>query len=118
LDYWVAVAMNEDFYINDDGSVIVVDYSDVDPGTNLAYEFKFDPTKDWAFSGPIIQESGITLMRDDESGVWYAADSILQKGKSAPPNFAMTDKSPLVAAMRVFVAIKFGLVVDREQLFH
>lgn len=118
LDYWVAVAMDEDFYIDDDGSVIVVDREDVDPGTDLAYEFKFDPSSDWAFSGPIIQENGITLMHDRESGVWYAADSILEKGKSAPPNYAMTDLSPLVAAMRVFVAIKFGPVVDRERLFH
>jgi len=115
LDYWVAMAMDEDFYIDGDGSVIVVDYEDVDPATDLAYEFKFDPAADWAFSGPIIQESGITLIRDNANNIWCATNAVDQ---SAVDTFSMMDGSPLIAAMRVFVAIKFGLVVDRAQLFH
>jgi hypothetical protein len=78
------------------------------------YEFTdaYKPSKDWAQGGSIIEREGISL---DYIGVgegirvspWYAtkwlADNLVSRGEGS---------TPLVAAMRCYVASKLGQEVE------
>lgn len=62
----------------------------------------FEPSTKWADAGPIIEQERIALQPiSDEEGVWkaYSLDSPLR---------VFRDTSPLVAAMRAFVASEYG----------
>jgi len=59
-------------------------------------------SSDWALAGPIIEREGISVYF--ENGDWYA------KAQSKPVTYY--DYSPLVAAMRCYVASKLGDEVE------
>lgn len=66
-------------------------------------EIKYSPSTDWSQGGPIMDRERInTDWLDDGSGQWMA---------SMPPYYGPTR---LIAAMRCFVAAKFGEEVERE----
>jgi hypothetical protein len=80
------------------------DYEDDD---RLVYvhgddEFHFAPSTDWAQGGPIIERERIELRGDGDEG-WIAYDNLnpTQKGPT-----------PLIAAMRCYVASKLGEEVE------
>jgi hypothetical protein len=60
----------------------------------------FNPSSNWSWSGPIIEREGLTLTHQD---VWVAQtdDDLFAYGPT-----------PLIAAMRVYVASKLGDDVD------
>lgn len=72
-----------------------------DDKTKGAWAFsRFKPSTDWAAAGPIIEREGMQLWK---GGEWCA--SIDQSWN--PPEFS-TGETPLVAAMRCYVASKLG----------
>jgi hypothetical protein len=60
---------------------------------------------DWALCGPIIEREGIAIRRL-RHGAWMASDS------TEYGNFGPDAPTPLIAAMRCFVASKLGEEVD------
>jgi hypothetical protein len=74
---------------------------------------EYSPSTNWNQAGPIIERAGISLMRrlgkDGVCSSYYHA----QVGPEEPENNTlMTHENPLVAAMRSFVASKFGEYVE------
>lgn len=66
----------------------------------------FEPSTDWAQGGPIIERERIALDPPDRSE-WRAT-------KAKADEWAVEyGPTPLIAAMRAFVASKFGDEVDR-----
>jgi hypothetical protein len=66
---------------------------------------------DWQFGGPVIEREGIELwpdsandIKDSEPGVWFAHAWQAEKEFDGP--------TPLIAAMRAYVASKFGEEVE------
>ena len=67
---------------------------------------------DWSIAGPIIEREEIGLKRNapcSEGREWEASPSILAKGAGVKFGYGPT---PLVAAMRCYVASKFGDEVE------
>jgi hypothetical protein len=54
---------------------------------------------DWAQGGPIIEREGIELFRNNEKNYWFTSKARNQIG---------VGPTPLVAAMRAYVASKLG----------
>lgn len=103
LDYWVARAegwtfgpqhktLECDVWRDADGCIV---------GTIPASAFK--PSTDWAQGGPIIERERMNVT--ESRGVWSAYDGA--RGLAYGP-------TPLVAAMRAYVASKFGGEVPDE----
>jgi hypothetical protein len=63
----------------------------------------FKPSTDWAQGGPIIEREGIELFRNNEKNYWFTSKARNQIG--AGP-------TPLIAAMRCYVASKLGDEVE------
>ena len=81
-------------------------------GVSLPYagngDEMFEPSTDWAQGGPIIEREVVSL--GVENGGWRA----LCWGKDGPnPDlFSMRGPTPLIAAMRCYVASKLGDEVE------
>lgn len=62
----------------------------------------YTPSTDWAQGGPIIEREGIAVWKpfDKSKGEWKAHYSLTQCEQTGP--------TPLIAAMRCFVASKLG----------
>ena len=83
------------------------------PDTKRIYETEglrqigvnFTPSTNWAQGGPIIEREGMTIALDAFG--WEARH---YDGETEP--WTMTGDTPLVAAMRCFVASKLGDTVD------
>ena len=73
----------------------------------VAGVFYFDawtPSTDWAHGGPIIEREGVMIERWASTGHWQAANALVTK--------VFTAETPLVAAMRCYVASKLGDEVE------
>jgi len=90
----------------------------------LALEyFKFSPSTDWAQGGPIIEREGICIrpprltLATNGSTVsakadgWFATNYTEFEGQ-ALPRISRFGPTPLIAAMRCYVASKLGDEVD------
>lgn len=97
LDYWVAKAEGKDVWISPYRGNC---YTDQDSG-------KYSPSTDWSQGGPIIQREGIELRKD------LRHINIARIG-GFEPDLNMPGDTPLIAAMRCFVASKFGEEVPDE----
>jgi hypothetical protein len=64
---------------------------------------EWKPSTDWAQGGPIIERKGIELFRNNEKNYWFTSRARNQIG---------TGPTPLVAAMRCYVASKLGDEVE------
>lgn len=69
----------------------------------------YSPSSDWSQGGPIIEREKIKLepihkLKGGEFVCWNA--------KALPWMYAMEGETPLLAAMRAYVASKFGLEVE------
>lgn len=82
---------------------------DLDLG--FIFEFGFTPSTDWAQGGPIIEREGIQLQ----------PNGLFVKGRIVPDSWMATIEgvtagiegpTPLIAAMRCYVASKLGNEVD------
>lgn len=75
---------------------------------NVAWfaDYVYEPTSNWAQGGPIIEREGIAVWKpfDKTNGEWKAHYSLTQCEQTGP--------TPLIAAMRCFVASKLGDEVE------
>lgn len=74
----------------------------------------YKPSTDWAQGGPIIEREGISVAADTagmfDSFVWFASvDDILVDADEA---IGVRGPTPLIAAMRCYVASKLGEEVE------
>jgi Protein of unknown function (DUF2591) len=104
LDYWVGKANGKDPHIlpESENSRLVVNDG------NAQYGFRhYEPSRDWAIAGPIIEAEKITIVC--AGGIWLASRSEgLEHVMTSP-------ESPLIAAMRCFVMSKFGEMVPDKK---
>ena len=68
----------------------------------------WQPTTDWAQGGPIIEKEKISLEIKDDG--WWVASR--QYNYSETKEYIQLDHSPLIAAMRCYVASKLGDEVE------
>jgi hypothetical protein len=104
LDWAVAKCEGWDKYLEND---LPVRYADAD-GQDIAWS----PSTDWSQGGPIIEREEIGIRRNapcSDGRQWEASGSITAKGAGYRWGYGRT---PLVAAMRCFVASKLGEEVD------
>lgn len=64
---------------------------------------------DWAQGGPIIEREGITVSKEDGAWSAYFRENLFEDDGS---EHWQTGPTPLIAAMRVFVASKLGDEVE------
>jgi hypothetical protein len=99
LNYLVAKCLGHtEFY--DYGSYIRIP-------TKPSGSLRFCPSTDWALAGPIIEREGVCMMFSpkDARGAWY---SVMGKNRFLSPDFEGSGPTPLIAAMRCYVASKLG----------
>lgn len=106
-----AVAKCEDF---NDGLAIIRLWNNrvtkIIPGDYETREVytSYTPSTDWAQGGPIIEREGVTITQYDDYPNWsatlYATDYNEHKAATGP--------TPLIAAMRCYVASKLGDEVE------
>ena len=68
----------------------------------------YTPSTDWSQGGPIIEENKISLEIKDDG--WWVASR--QYNYSETKEYIQLDHSPLIAAMRCYVASKLGYEVE------
>ncbi len=103
LDWAVAKCEGKDGVLHDDGitrCIVIAAPSGVYKGT-------WRPSLNWSQAGPIIEREGICLYSMDAVAPW---DARLYDGESEP--WHAVGDTPLVAAMRCYVASKLGDTVD------
>lgn len=102
LDYWVARAEGIFFLRGTDGQTYEIDpqgtiYVATQPGRS----FRYAPSSDWRLAGPIIVRHRISIQAAGE--VWVA---------DCDRQHLAIASQPLIAAMRVRVALAFGAHVE------
>ena len=109
LNYLVAKAMGKTIYPSKSGRWMTANYGDFNHRHGAPW---FEPTTSWAQGGPIIKRERINLSayQLDENGNE-------NEGWQAWPNYGMSDwymtgPTPLIAAMRCYVASKLGDEVE------
>lgn len=85
----------------------VVYYHEGEPGM-------WQPSTDWAQGGPIIDREKMTLAWGEEEQDWFACIGDSRKFDDDIPDglTKLTALTPLIAAMRCYVASKLGDEVD------
>lgn len=68
-------------------------------------DYEFCPSRDWSQGGPIIEREGITVSKED--GLWSAYFRDFLFNDDGSECWSVGD-TPLIAAMRCFVASKLG----------
>jgi hypothetical protein len=72
----------------------------------------FEPSIEWAQGGPIIEREGMALNMED-THEWQAA--MWWDDEDSKGDILMVGPTPLIAAMRCYVASKLGDTVDIPQ---
>jgi len=98
LDWAVAVALGHKDIITDFGAYIRI-------RTQPAGALTFSPTVDWAQGGPIIEREGISVWEFDDV-TWKAETPLVGV------DCVYEAPTPLIAAMRCYVASKLGDKVE------
>ena len=76
--------------------------------SNLAIE-DYHPSTDWAQGGPIIEREGISIVEQGDAAEWVAS---LYNYPEGDWHLHTTGPTPLIAAMRCYVASKLGDEID------
>lgn len=98
LDYWVAKA--EGFMRpRIEGDACVVDLPDGHP---------FAPSFDWNIGGPIIEREKLLIQPKLENGDWYGTWRSVCLNWDGRTHADVTGPTPLIAAMRCYVASTIG----------
>lgn len=100
LDYWVSRASGVNAYQLQD-SQLIIDFECTDYGV-----ITYNPSTSWRLAGPIIENHKISIAWTEDG--WEASKSLGERHRY------FSEKSPLVAAMRCFVASKLGNRVPEE----
>lgn len=95
LDYWVAMALDHTVVMFA-GAPKVMDWQ---KAGSIVRGNPFIPSTHWAQGGPIIEHKHISI-EEEHPGCWFAQERYTKASARAD--------TPLVAAMRAFVASKFG----------
>jgi hypothetical protein len=68
-------------------------------------------SENWSLAGPIIEREGVSMRFSlrDARGAWY---SVMGKNLFLSPDFEGSGPTPLIAAMRCYVASKLGEEVE------
>lgn len=86
---------------------------DLDLVSGVAHSMvqRYSPSTNWAQGGPIIEREGVSLAcrPKDARGLWCA---VLGPNRFLSPDFEGYGPTPLIAAMRCYVASKLGDEVD------
>ena len=69
---------------------------------NITYGDLYRPSEDWEHGGPIIEREGISVLMEDDT--WKASNSW--------GHIPLEGSTPLIAAMRCYVADKLGQEVE------
>jgi hypothetical protein len=70
---------------------------------------KFKPSTDWSWGGPIIEREKLCVTAN-MSGSWIGTAN----NASSKPGLEVVGPTPLIAAMRAYVANKYGKEVPDE----
>lgn len=97
LDYWVAVAEGKNATLKE---LLFNNFDCSECGAGLG----FTPSTDWLNGGPIIERERIWLSDDNQEWIASCRPHIDDAIHSGP--------TPLIAAMRAYVASKFGDTVE------
>jgi hypothetical protein len=98
LDYWVAKAEG-----------IEVKYSTAAEYWRIIgepNEIQWVPHRDWSQAGPIIEREGIGFFRAPSPGHEYGNEAWV--ASDAHDTYTQRGETPLIAAMRAYIANKFG----------
>lgn len=114
LDYWVAKALGEKPSISPVDGLCRIDWRldpvpcQSDPG------HVFQPSTNWNQGGPVIERENISL--DTGDGEWSALHGTTFDCSAGLPPLGdiFSAQTPLVAAMRAYVASKYGKEVPDE----
>ena len=79
----------------------------LNPCPDVYYRADYDPSTDWAQGGPIIEREGITLTHQADQWSAQTDDDLFAYGPT-----------PLIAAMRCYVASKLGDEVEVPDELH
>lgn len=72
---------------------------------------KFCPSSQWQFGGPLIERERIGISFEEPTGLWHAELEHSAREDGQQRTFA-SGVTPLVAAMRAYVASKLGDQVE------
>lgn len=126
LDYWVAKAEGVDAVFSDphpDGSRTCVTYYSRDHDGHLDGR-SYCPSAHWSDGGPIIDSDQIaTVMLENEWRAFSVVKGSMGSGNDpdyrlfevTPEDATASGPTPLIAAMRAYVASKFGDEVPKER---
>lgn len=92
-----------DLYYSDDNEPLILEEAP-------DYHQVWEPSTNWSQGGPIIEREGISLCyaEDNPKGMeWFAYTTI-----QSPDDDVIFAATPLVAAMRCYVAFKLGDTVE------
>lgn len=78
-------------------------------GSEYSHWFVFFGSTDWSQGGPIIEREGITVSKEDGGWSAYFRDNLFEEDGS---EHWQTGPTPLIAAMRCYVASKLGDNID------
>ena len=76
---------------------------------DLEYAVSYEPSTNWTQGGPIIERERITLINNEPTTTWIASVPGTEFTKCRVLEYGHT---PLIAAMRCFVASKLGDEID------
>ena len=96
LDHAVAQALGVKVYPTKRGEWMTANYGDFNPRLGIPY---WRPSKDWSQGGPIVEREGIDLASPSPIAPEWCAMFWRSSNKQSGP-------TPLIAAMRCFVASK------------
>lgn len=106
LDYWVAKAEGRNVEIIDQGENPVSPrfYASLKPTGAVWW-----PSSKWAQGGPIIEREEIVMFYEDSYSLWNAGFNLdVNEGYSLSMQNWQVGPTALIAAMRAYVAFKFG----------
>lgn len=112
LDYWVAraaeLALCDEWDCSAYGGILI--------GTGEGDLTPFSPSSDWSDGGPIIEREQIQLWppTHPHHSSWGATSKELEV-KTAGIGAPKYGQTPLIAAMRAYVASKFGEEIKESQ---
>lgn len=115
---WAVAKAEGDLYPQGDVMVLEGKLFSIEPGDYETSDRwrKYSPSTDWNLAGPIIEQEGInlTMFLEDEVdpedvGNWCAAYDRENLGDDEK---SCTASTPLIAAMRCYVASKLGAEVE------
>ncbi|SEN72896.1 Protein of unknown function [Nitrosospira multiformis] len=119
LDYWVAKAEGhilkrslrdgwQEVRTNDDAQFFLGFHpSNPNDKNEYWYEDFYSPSTSWSQGGPIHEREGINIWQSGDRKSWDASARWWQTSQ-----FNLNGPTPLIAAMRCFVASKFGEEVE------